>query len=429
MKSTVWDLAFKPGKPAARRWVHAARGSGVWLTHLGMWADGSQIVVAAGNRVMVYNAADGALLHSLKGAHFSACACAHARVRACAHPDCGCMLACTCFWATHCAGHKDTVFSVDYSRDGKRFASGSADHSVVIWNNKAEGILKFTHADSIQKVTYNPVTQQLASCSSVDFGLWSPEQKSVLKHKVSSRILSASWTNDGQYLALGMMDGKVSIRDKAGAEKVRGAAAVRAAQASLTGTMPLLHNIDACCVPFNDALCCSVPLRAALHAALRAALHAALCRNRCSSSAPHPCGRCAGTRRARSRSTCWRWGAGTRRCRSTSCRACSTARTASWASTPARCPSLTTATLCWWAARTARCRCGRRRARGWPRWWRRRAGCGARRSGPRCRTTWPPARTTACWGCTRSPSTPCTGCTTTGTRCGRRSRTCACSTW
>ncbi len=44
---------------------------------------------------------------------------------------------------------------------------------------------------------------------------------SVSKHKVSNKILCATWTNDGQYLALGMFNGVVSLRDKAGNEKVQ----------------------------------------------------------------------------------------------------------------------------------------------------------------------------------------------------------------
>ncbi|KFP91680.1 Intraflagellar transport protein 122, partial [Apaloderma vittatum] len=118
-------------------------------------------------------------------------------------------------------GHKDTVYCVAYAKDGKRFASGSADKSVIIWTSKLEGILKYTHNDSIQCVSYNPLTHQLASCSSSDFGLWSPEQKSVSKHKTSSKITCCSWTNDGQYLALGMFNGVVSIRNKNGDEKVK----------------------------------------------------------------------------------------------------------------------------------------------------------------------------------------------------------------
>ena len=117
-------------------------------------------------------------------------------------------------------GHKDSVYCVDYSRDGKRFASGGADKTIIIWTDKAQGILKYSHNDTIQKLVYNPVTQQLASCTASDFGLWSPEQKSVQKHKVPAKILCASWTNDGQFLALGMLNGHVTVRDKHGVEKV-----------------------------------------------------------------------------------------------------------------------------------------------------------------------------------------------------------------
>uniref|UniRef100_A0A8C8VP68 Intraflagellar transport protein 122 homolog n=1 Tax=Pelusios castaneus TaxID=367368 RepID=A0A8C8VP68_9SAUR len=143
-----------------------------------------QLIIAAGNRLLVYDTSDGTLIQPLKG-------------------------------------HKDTVYCVAYAKDGKRFASGSADKSVIIWTSKLEGILKYTHNDSIQCVSYNPVTHQLASCSSSDFGLWSPEQKSVSKHKSSSKITCCSWTNDGQYLALGMFNGVVSIRNKNGEEKVK----------------------------------------------------------------------------------------------------------------------------------------------------------------------------------------------------------------
>eukprot|EP00873_Tetraselmis_striata_P015075 jgi/Tetstr1/435339/TSEL_024257.t1 len=145
--------------------------------------DGTQLVAGVGNRVLVYDATDGDLLHTLRG-------------------------------------HKDTVYCVAYSRDGKRFASGGADKTIIIWTSKAEGILKYSHNDSILSLSYNPVTQQLSSVTASDFGLWSPEQKSVAKHKVSSKVLSQAWTSDGQYLALGQFNGHISIRDKAGVEKV-----------------------------------------------------------------------------------------------------------------------------------------------------------------------------------------------------------------
>lgn len=116
-------------------------------------------------------------------------------------------------------GHKDTVYCVTYSKDGKRFASGGADKNVIIWKNTAEGILKYSHNHSIQALAYNPVTQQLASVTEADFGLWSPDQKSVSKHKITAKGMCCSWTPDGQYLAIGQFDGHVTIRAKDGTER------------------------------------------------------------------------------------------------------------------------------------------------------------------------------------------------------------------
>ena len=146
--------------------------------------DGSQVLVALGSRVLVFDSDSGDLLHSLKG-------------------------------------HRDYVYAVAYSRDGKRFASGGADKTIIIWTSKCEGILKYSHNDSIQCLAYNPTTQQLASATASDFGLWSPEQKSVQKFKVAAKVVCCAWTNDGQFLALGQVNGHVSVRDKQGNEKVR----------------------------------------------------------------------------------------------------------------------------------------------------------------------------------------------------------------
>ena len=146
--------------------------------------DGTQLIVAAGQRVLVYDTSDGSLIQPLKG-------------------------------------HKDTVYCVNYARDGKRFASGGADKCVIIWTSKLEGILKYSHNDAVQCLAYNPISHQLASCAIADFGLWSSEQKSVQKYKVPSRINCCSWTGDGQHLALGLSSGLVTIRSKGGEEKLR----------------------------------------------------------------------------------------------------------------------------------------------------------------------------------------------------------------
>nr|XP_026691357.1 intraflagellar transport protein 122 homolog [Ciona intestinalis] len=154
----IYDLAFKP--------------------------DGSQLLVASGSRILVYDPSDGTHSQTLRA-------------------------------------HKDTVYCLGYSRDGKRFASGAADKCVIIWTDKLAGILKYTHNEAIQCLAYNPVTPQLASCAINDFGLWAPEQKSVNKHKMSNRITCCSWTSDGQYLALGLFNGVISIRSKMGEDKIK----------------------------------------------------------------------------------------------------------------------------------------------------------------------------------------------------------------
>lgn len=54
------------------------------------------------------------------------------------------------------AGHKSTVYSVAYAFDGSQFASGSADNSVIIWTEKCEGILKYSHTEPIQCLVRPP---------------------------------------------------------------------------------------------------------------------------------------------------------------------------------------------------------------------------------------------------------------------------------
>lgn len=140
------------------------------------------MIVAAGDKVLVYDPADGRLIETLKA-------------------------------------HKDIVYCVAYAKDGKKFASGSADKTVIIWTIKLEGLLKYSHGDPIQCLAFNPISHQLASCSLSDFAIWSSEQKAVQKFKIGVRVNACAWTNDGQYIALGMANGVVSIRNKAGEEK------------------------------------------------------------------------------------------------------------------------------------------------------------------------------------------------------------------
>eukprot|EP00052_Salpingoeca_macrocollata_P008243 m.65502 g.65502 ORF g.65502 m.65502 type:complete len:1216 (+) comp16496_c0_seq1:48-3695(+) len=163
--------------------VHDKEGKKQPIYAIAFKPDGTQLVAAAGSRVLVYETADGELVTSLKG-------------------------------------HKNSVYCLAFQKDGKRFASGGADKMVIIWTDELEGILKYSHNDAIQAIAFNPRTNLLCSCTASDFGFWSADIKSVNKIKVPSRITTCSWTNDGQYIALGMFSGQISIRNEAGDEKV-----------------------------------------------------------------------------------------------------------------------------------------------------------------------------------------------------------------
>jgi intraflagellar transport protein 122 len=70
--------------------------------------DGEELLVAANDEIRVYGVRSGVLVQNLRA-------------------------------------HKDAVICVAYAKDGKRFATGSADKQVIIWTNKLEGILKYRY--------------------------------------------------------------------------------------------------------------------------------------------------------------------------------------------------------------------------------------------------------------------------------------------
>jgi intraflagellar transport protein 122 len=116
--------------------------------------------------------------------------------------------------------HKDLVYALAPLSNGG-FASGGADKQVIIWDGNLQGVLKYSHGDSIQSLSVSPVSNVICSCTASDFGLWSAEIKKVDKHKVSNRIVSSDWSKDGQMIALGMYNGQVSVRSSTGLEKYR----------------------------------------------------------------------------------------------------------------------------------------------------------------------------------------------------------------
>lgn len=151
---------------------------------LPLHADGSQLIVGAGNQVLLYEGSSGKIIKSL-------------------------------------GGHTGQVFAVAYAPDGKIFASGDREKHVIVWTSEGKGKLKYTHSTSVQCIAFNPVTNALASCACEDFGLWVHGQPAVNKTQVPSKILCADWSSDGQRLALGLQNGTVLLVDSTGAETKR----------------------------------------------------------------------------------------------------------------------------------------------------------------------------------------------------------------
>ena len=75
---------------------------------------------------------------------------------------------------------------------------------------------------------------------------------SPLPIQVSSKILSAGWTNDGQYLAIGHLNGEISIRDRNGKE-------IKASHPVSDGSPGSLAPCSLCLAP-----CALLPVRSDL---------------------------------------------------------------------------------------------------------------------------------------------------------------------
>ena len=117
-------------------------------------------------------------------------------------------------------GHADAVWSVAFSPDGQRLASGSLDRTVKIWDS-ATGKELFTlkgHAGWVTSVAFSPDGQRLASASSDQtVKLWdSATGKELLALKGhAGPVSSVAFSPNGQRLASASNDQTVKIWDSA----------------------------------------------------------------------------------------------------------------------------------------------------------------------------------------------------------------------
>nr|ADA68836.1 HET-R [Podospora anserina] len=117
-------------------------------------------------------------------------------------------------------GHNGSVYSVAFSPDGQRLASGAVDDTVKIWDPASGQCLQTLegHNGSVYSVAFSADGQRLASGAGDDtVKIWDPASGQCLQTLEGHRgsVSSVAFSADGQRLASGAVDRTVKIWDPA----------------------------------------------------------------------------------------------------------------------------------------------------------------------------------------------------------------------
>ncbi|MCC7431360.1 fibronectin type III domain-containing protein [bacterium] len=116
------------------------------------------------------------------------------------------------FWT---GNHSNRVWSVSFSPDGSKVASGSYsyDNTVKIWN-ASDGSLIWTgnHSGDIYSVSFSPDGSKVASGSYQEVKIWNASDGSLIwTGNHSNRVWSVSFSLDGSKVASGSWDNTVKV--------------------------------------------------------------------------------------------------------------------------------------------------------------------------------------------------------------------------
>jgi WD40 repeat protein len=118
-------------------------------------------------------------------------------------------------------GVADTIYSLDFSPDGKRLAIGTAAGSLEVFDLTGKGWVYRTraHTQLVSQVRFNPKGGEVATVSyDRDVKIWSlannnPVAQIKLPDKVPNTI---DWSSDGETLAVGCTSGEILLYDRTG---------------------------------------------------------------------------------------------------------------------------------------------------------------------------------------------------------------------
>jgi WD40 repeat protein len=118
--------------------------------------------------------------------------------------------------------HIDAVFAVAFSPDGKHLASGSQDRCVKIWDvDSGQRLYTLSDAaDGLTSIAYSPSGKQIAGAGyDKTIYVWQVGESDgrLLRSLIADEdsILALAWTPDGKTLITSSSDGSIRFRDAA----------------------------------------------------------------------------------------------------------------------------------------------------------------------------------------------------------------------